>query len=305
MMVLYESVIKHFKLARDPFTGELSSSRDIFLPRSTSIVELRLWKAIDECQIAALVGDVGSGKTTIMAKVLDQMESNRQYRIVRIYAINRKKLTPSQLCDAFIEDLTGRTCFNSLEMKVRLISEALGDAQKSGHKVALIIDDAHELPTQTLKDLKKLHEIRGKFKAVLSILLIGQLQLLRRLQREVTLKEMLERVEVIEAKGFKDPKTGSMDESQKYISWKLQRAGGRKVEDLFTKDGLEMLLDHPAARYPLGINNLVSAALCLAKEADEDKINEDVVANALSRVDLDGQVEEEEDDAPKQARKVG
>jgi len=305
-MILTDAVNKRFKLARDPFTGELSSSRDVFLPRSISIVEMRLWKAVDECQMAALVGDVGSGKTTILSKVIDQMESNRQYRIVRIYSISRKRLTGSQLCDALLEDLIGRTCFNGMELKGRMIREALGDAAASGHKVSLIIDDAHELPTQTMKDLKKLHEIKGKYKEVLSIILAGQAQLLRRLQREVTLKEMLERVEVIEAKGFKDHKTGSMDEARQYITWKLQRAGGRKVEDLFTKEGLEMLLDHPAARYPLGINNLVSTALCMAFEAEEGKINDDVMANAFTRVDFDGQIEDEEDlTAGQEARKVG
>jgi len=104
-MLLSKGVLKWFKLSRDPFTGELKSGKDVFSPHSCTIVELRIWKAVDEQQMAALVGDVGSGKSTIMAKVLEEMGRNKLYRIVHVYSLGRRKLTASQLCDALIADL--------------------------------------------------------------------------------------------------------------------------------------------------------------------------------------------------------
>lgn len=296
-MILSNKTVRWFKLASDPFTAELQSAKDVLLTTTFSIVELRVWKAIDEQQLAALVGDVGSGKSTIMAKILEEMEKNRLYRIVRVYSLGRRKLTPSQLCDAVIADLIGTPVYNSLETKVRLIAEAFEDIHKRGQKALLTIDEAHELPTQTLKDLKKLHEIRGKFHSPLAIVLVGQPRLWRRMQREVALKEVLERTEIVEIPGMRD-KRGGMKEAHEYLGWKLQRAGGRQVEEIFSQDGLDMLMSHPAARYPLGINNLVSLGMAVAVEAKERLINADVMAHAFTQIGYDGQTPEEDEDEP-------
>ena len=295
-MLLSKGVLKWFKLSRDPFTGELKSGKDVFSPHSCTIVELRIWKAVDEQQMAALVGDVGSGKSTIMAKVLEEMGRNKLYRIVHVYSLGRRKLTASQLCDALIADLVGLSVYNGLDQKARMIVEAFEDIEKRGQKVLLVIDEAHELPTQLLKDLKKLHEIRGKFSAPLAIVLVGQPRLRRRLQREVDLKEVLDRTEMIEVPGFQDRRDGNMEEARGYLEYKFHKAGGRKVDEVFADDGLAMLLDHPAARYPLGINNLASVAMDLATRIQERRVSADVMAMAFVEIGYDGQAVEGEEE---------
>lgn len=294
-MILSKKALKWFKLSRDPFSGELHSGKDVILTHSVSIVELRIWRAIDEHQMAALVGDVGSGKSTIMEKILQEMRSNKRYRIITVCSLGRRKLSASQLCDAITDDLLGCQFHVGLEMKVRYIRDAFDDLKNRGQKILLTIDEAHELPTQTLKDFKKLHEVQGKFASPLSIVLVGQPRLHRRLQRDVSLKEVLDRIEIVEMPGLRSHKDPGMDEGIQYLRWKLSKAGGRQNEDVFTPDGLDMLLNHPAARYPLGINNLASLAISFAVEIEEQLVNADVMAHAFTQISYDGQVGEDDD----------
>lgn len=296
-MILADKTIGWFKLNdKDPFTAELHSAKDVTTPRSVALVEIKIWKAIDRQQMAAVVGDVGSGKTTIVAKILEEMERNKLFRIIRVYPLGHRKLTPTQLLEAVLLDLTGDVIYAGMQTRARLVREALDDVEARGQKILMVIDEAHELPTQTLKDLKKLHEVQGKFTSPLSICLVGQPRLLRRLQREVTLKEVLERTEIIEVRGFR-AKDGGMDEALEYLEFKLRRTGsGRKANDIFTPDGLEMLLSHPAARYPLGVNNLVSLAMNFAVEIGEKKINDDVMAHAFTQISSDGQFADDDEE---------
>jgi len=274
----------------------MKSGKDVFCPHSFNVVEVRIWKAVDEQQMAALVGDVGSGKSTIMAKVLEEMGRNKLYRIAQVHSLGRRKLTASQLCNALMSELLGFKIYDDLEEKARVISEAFADIEDRGQKVLLIIDEAHELPTQLIKDLKKLYEIRGKFSVPLAIMLIGQPRLRRRLQREVALKEVLDRIEMIDIPGFKNQRDGNMEEARDYLVYKFHKAGGRKIEDVFTDDGLAMLLDHPAARFPLGINNLASVAMDKATRIQERRVNADMMAAAFIEIGYDGQIAEDEDE---------
>lgn len=298
-MILSNKALRYFKLSKDPFSAEMSSHKDVYLPNSTSVSELKVWKAIHNNLIAALVGDVGSGKSTLMEKILDEMKRNKLFRMVRTQMLSRRRMTISHINDELLLGLLGQRTWNIGQVdKSHKVAEALDDCHSRGQKVLMVIDEAHDLPSQTLREIKALHELRGKFVNPLSVVLVGQKRLHRRLQKEVDLKEVLDRTEVVEMIGYRHPRTGSMEEAIKYLKWKLEKAGVQDLGDIFTDDGLEMMMEHPAARYPLGLNNLMSHAIMLAAEYDEKRVDARVVANAFTSVDYDGETVDREDDAP-------
>lgn len=299
-MLLPQEAIDWFKLSKDPFSGELKSGKDVFVPRSVAIAEMRIWRAVDRQQMIALVGEVGSGKSTLMAKILEEMSRIKTFCIANLPSLGRLTLTPAQLADAVMVGIQGEKTWGSLRDKAEGLQTAFEEIEGRGQKVVLVIDEAHELPTPMIRDLKKLYELRGKFITPLALVLVGQMKLMRRLEREVTLKEVKDRMEIVRLTGFRHPKDQNMEEAIEYLTFKLGHAGGRKIEDIFTPDGLAMLLDHPAARHPLGINNLVSMSMRLAadKEMRERKINAEILTMSFVEVGYDGQVVEEDEGEP-------
>lgn len=293
-MILPEEVVRYWKLSKDPFNAELRGVNDVMLGRDTSIAELRIWRAIDTMQMSAVVGGVGSGKTTLVERVLAESERDQKYRVVRLMNLRRSKATISHVMDALLIQLVDKEVFKNAELKSVWVRACLLDQEEGSRIVVLVIDEAHELPTQTIKDLKKLYETGGKFKCPLAIILIGQPALQRRLQKDILLQEIQERIDVIDLPGL--PR---ISDRLEYLAFKLKRAGGRSVDELFSADALEKLWKHPASRLPLGINNLVVQALNLGKVAKDKQVSAATVDSVFFTVDAAGLIQDDAGEAPK------
>ena len=62
---------------RDPFRSDIHSPASVCLTSSHAIGELGLWKATQEVQMSALVGEIGWGKITLLRKL--KMEMRRDH----------------------------------------------------------------------------------------------------------------------------------------------------------------------------------------------------------------------------------
>jgi type II secretory pathway predicted ATPase ExeA len=279
--MISEDTKRHFKLFRNPFVGDVERGTDIYRSDEHRYIEAAMLDAAKHCGFLAIVGEVGSGKTTMRREVMEQLKSESNVMVIFPQIIDKGRITASSICDAIIMDLSEQKPKIKLEQKTRQVQALLQDRSRAGYQACLMIEEAHDLSTQTLKYLKRFYELEDGYKKLLGIILIGQTELKNMFNesQHVEMREVIRRVQVAEIRGL----GGNVKE---YLKLKFKRVGGN-LENIMDDPAIEALckrLTTLDARkkeishaYPLLVNNYVARAMNLAAELGETVITEEVV----------------------------
>ena len=196
--------------------------------------------------------------------------------------IDKTRVNAGSICDAIIMDLSEQKPKVKLEQKTRQVHQLLLERAKQGFRSVLIIEEAHDLHTNTLKYLKRFYELEDGFRKLLGIILIGQVEL-KNLFNEGThieMREVIRRIQTAEIRGL----NGNI---KHYLQLKFKRIGAQ-AEDIFTDEALDALsrrlttsdkhnkiISHA---YPLIVNNYAARAMNMAYEMGEKKVSETVIS---------------------------
>ncbi len=139
----------------------------------------RLEYAVDEKELAVLVGEIGSGKTTLSRALIDRIGDSRPV----IWLIN-PRLTPTQLLRSVAQAL-GITPSRMRAELVDQIHAKLIELYEQHREPVLLIDEAQLIPSKaTFDEIRLLTNFQLDDQNLLSVLLIGQPELEKRLDRE-------------------------------------------------------------------------------------------------------------------------
>lgn len=284
--MITEDTKRHFKLFRNPFIGDVEKSADIYKSDEHLYIEMTMIDAAKHGGFVAIIGEVGSGKTTMRREVMDQLKKDSNVQVIFPQIIDKGRINAGSICDAIIMDLSDEKPRIKLEQKTRQVQKLLMDRSQAGYQACLIIEEAHDLTTQTLKYLKRFYELEDGYKKLLGIILIGQSELKQMFNesQHVEMREVIRRVQVAEIRGL----NGNL---KSYLTLKFKRVGAAidKVMDDAAIEALGKRLTSSDARnqnkavshaYPLLVNNYVARAMNLACDLGEEIITEEVV-NAI------------------------
>ena len=276
---------KKFKIVADPFTGDVTKAEDVYMTSDTRFIAEYLYQTARVGGMVALIGESGSGKTTIRRYAIDRMQTEGQkVRVITPRIIDKSKLTASSICDAIIQDCSEEHPKRTLEAKARQIERILTNSSRAGWSHVLMIEEAHDLHVQTLKYLKRFWELEDGFKKLLAIVLIGQPEMKGKLDeaKNWEAREVIRRMEMLELEPLKSGK-----EIAAYLDVKFARLD-RDRKTIITDDACEALAmklrrqtRHEqqvySVAYPLLVNNWTRKAINLAAELGSAVVNADVV----------------------------
>lgn len=276
--------LRHFKIFRNPFIDDVQKESDIYMSDEHRYIEAAMLDAARHGGFLAVVGEVGSGKSVMRRRVIEQLRKDNDILVIYPQLIDKTRLTAASICEAIIMDISDQKPKIRLEQKSRQVGQLLLDRSKSGYRACLIIEEAHDLNTQTLKYLKRFHEIEDGHKKLLGIILVGQPELKHMFNeaQHVEMREVIRRVQVAEIRGL----NGHLKD---YLTLKFKRLN-MKVDDIFddkslaalskrlsTQDRNNKVISHA---YPLMVNNMAIRAMNLACDMGEKRVTEEVV-NAI------------------------
>lgn len=277
-----QEAMKHFKLFRNPFIDDVQKDADIYMSEEHRYIEAAMLDAARHGGFLAVIGEVGSGKSIMRRKVIEQLKRDGDVLVIYPQMIDKGRLSAGSICDAIIQDVSSERCKAKLEDKTRQVQRLLLDRAKSGYRACLIIEEAHDLNVQTLKYLKRFYELEDGYRKLLGIVLIGQTELRDVLdeRQNVDMREVIRRVQTAEIKGL----NGHLSE---YLSLKFKRIG-KPIEEIFAEDAFAALSQRLTSTtkdgrgkishaYPLLVNNYTARALNMAHEMGEPRITADVV----------------------------
>jgi len=278
---------KKFGLKADPFSGDVVKTEDVYLTEDTRFIAEYILQTAKAGGMIALIGESGSGKTTIRRYALDRMAAgNEKIRVITLRCVDKTRLSTNAICDAIIGDCSAEMPRRTMEAKARQVERILTHSSRAGWSHVLMIEEAHDLNVSTLKYLKRFWELEDGYKKLLSIVLIGQIEMKAKLDeaKNWEAREVIRRMEVLELEPL-----GSGEEIAKYLDIKFARLGKNRL-DIINDSGCAALAAKLrrqtrtqqiySVAYPLLINNWCMKAMNSACELGAKCVDAEVV-NAL------------------------
>jgi general secretion pathway protein A len=224
--------------------------------------------------IVILTGDAGTGKTTLLRKLLQSVPAPKaNYNVV---------LNPTLTSAEFLELILMRFGIadipSSKAQRLMLLQQFLLRSHEQDRISVLIIDEAHKLPPDVLEEIRLLTNLETADHKLLQIIMAGQNELtdvmrredLRQLKQRIALRLTIQHL--------------SSTEIRQYLQFRWKHAGGAS-EHPFTPEAVELI-----AQWSRGIPRVMNAicdnALLLAFGAGQAAIGPESVCEVATELDL-------------------
>ena len=248
-----------FNLRGNPF-GANPDPRYLYLTRDAQEALACLTYGIQARKgFIVLSGEVGTGKTTLLNKLLTWL---RGYRAATAFVFN-SSLTVGEFLDFMIADF-GIACDSPMKSQVLLrLNRWLLERYRAGEAVVLIVDEAQNLSLQVLEEIRLLTNLETSSEKLIQIVLSGQPELeeklklpqLRQLRQRINLRARLHPLTIEEARG--------------YVAERL-RIAGADGQEIFNAEAIERL--HEFSNGIPRLMNLLCEHALISAFADQDKI---------------------------------
>jgi len=241
---MYESF---YGLKEKPFTL-LPDPEYLYLsPKHQRALTLLEYGMMNQAGFSVICGDTGAGKTTLIRRLLSELEDNTTVGLITNTHESFGELL-SWVLMAFGLDGEGKSKSQMHQMFIAFLIEQYAQNKHS----VLIVDEAQNMKADTLEELRMLSNINSDKDQVLQVILAGQ-PALRETLRKPELMQFAQRIAVdyyLEAL--------SEEETKAYIQHRLHVAGSDT--EIFTDDACRAIYKYSGGT-PRLINLLSDTAL--------------------------------------------
>jgi general secretion pathway protein A len=233
---------KFFGLRESPFNVN-PDPRYLFLTKQIQEALAGLTYGIQNRKgFILLTGEVGTGKTTLLNRLLDWLHGQR----VKTAFVFNSQVNVSQLFDFMMADFEIPVESRHKSQVLLKLNHWLLERYRAGETAVLIIDEAQNLSLQVLEEIRLLTNLETSTEKLLQIVLTGQPELeeklklpqLRQLRQRITLRCRTAPL--------------ALEETFGYIAERL-RIAGANGEPIFSKEAIQTV-----SLYSRGIPRVVN-----------------------------------------------
>jgi general secretion pathway protein A len=262
--------LKFFNLTDDPF--RLTPDPLYFYPsQEHNEILTSLNYAIEQKEgFSLVVGEPGTGKTTILRILIDNWKDKAE-----IALIMTPRLSPEEFLQAVLEDINVKLPSANKNEMIKAFRDILIRHSETGRRIIIIVDEAQNVPDETLEELRLLSNLETEKEKLLQIILMGQPELRKKLQAS-HLKQLDQRITI---KATLNPLTKS--ETSDYVNFRLIKAGKGAVN--FDDDAKKAIYTMSKG-IPRLINIVASRALMAAFVSGSGVIKKNHVKYAIEHL---------------------
>lgn len=221
---------KFFGLRESPFNVN-PDPRYLFLTRQIQEALAGLTYGIQNRKgFILLTGEVGTGKTTLLNRLLDWLRGRR----AKTAYIFNSRLDVNQLFDFIMAEFE-IPCESREKSQVLLrLNQWLLERYRAGETAVLIVDEAQNLSSEVLEEIRLLTNLETSTEKLLQIVLTGQPEL----EQKLKMPELRQLRQRITLRCHTAPL--SLEETFGYIAERL-RIAGANGEPIFSKEAIETI----------------------------------------------------------------
>tara|TARA_B100000029_G_scaffold516588_1_gene631495 strand:+ start:3435 stop:4412 length:978 start_codon:yes stop_codon:yes gene_type:complete len=218
-----------------------------------------------------LTGEVGTGKTTLVRSLFEQLPEEADLAVIL-----NPELTTRDFLIAICEELNLESPPNcSSKTLVDQMNKYLLEAHSRGRRTVLIVDEAQNLGTDVLEQVRLLTNLETPKQKLLQIILIGQPELRDLLSR----KDMRQLAQRVTGRYHLEPL--SKEDTGKYIKHRMQVAGASN--GIFLPAAIREIYKWSKG-VPRLINVVADRALLAGYSEDKKNIDKKLVRRAAAEV---------------------
>ncbi len=260
---------EYYGFSENPF--ELTPNpKFLYLPRSHREALASMTHAIKNRNgFISVTGDVGTGKTALIYSLLNHLDEK-----VRTVHIFHTTLTFGELLKTILSELHLANIKEDTTDLLNQLAQHLRLMNSKNEILAIIIDEAQDLPPQVMKDFQMLIPLGSKG---MKIVFVGQPDFENKLNSKglESLKQSIETRRQI--RGF------SEEESAKYIDHRLKLVG-RSSSEIFSPEAIS-LMGRYSQGIPRVINVLCDNALLMGFRLSKKKIDVDTIHGVIKSLE--------------------
>lgn len=222
-----------------------------------------------------ITGDPGSGKTTLMGHLLEQIDRER----MNVIKIVSTQLKPEDLLRLVANGLDVDGATLSKAALLSAIEKGLHAVARAGKRTLLVVDEAQALPLESLEELRMLSNFQAGGYPLLQIFLLGQPEFRLRLQ-DPRLEQLRQRVIAMHHLDSMDA-----DEVEPYLIHRLSCVGWRG-KPRFTNDAVAAMYRWSGGS-PRRLNQLASRVLLFGAIEQLDTFQAEDLATVIADLNDD------------------
>ena len=242
---------EHFGLSGPPFEFNPSASALFMSAGHREGLAALEWGLREPSGFTMLVGEIGTGKTTLIYSLLSGGHEG-----VRTAWVANPRITFEEMLRQVLGQLGASQPEKSSKLTLLQAFDAQLASMGPSECVAVIIDEAQDLSDDALEDIRLLSNFQSLERRRLQIVLVGQIDLARRLSRP-QLRQLNQR---IGARALLPTLQGR--EIYEYIDYRIRSRGG-DIDRLFTRGAIREITGGSGG-IPRRINVLCHNSLFLA-----------------------------------------
>ncbi len=259
--------LDYYGLKEDPF--RLTPDPKYFFPSESHNLALKaLEYSMEQAEgFCVIVGEPGTGKTTLLNVFIREWAEKAKVALVLT-----PRLSPEEFLSAVLDELGLDIAAGNKNELLRGFRDVLIGNVQEGRKVIIVVDEAQNLPTETLEELRLLSNLETDKEKLLQIVLVGQPELEQKL-RSPLLRQLNQRISTkVRLKHLSRQETGE------YINFRLLKAGKTflRFSDAAVREIYRHTEGNPRLINILGLRALMCAYMDDAKVVQKAHIKEAV-----------------------------
>jgi general secretion pathway protein A len=265
---------KFYGFSEKPFNTTPDSK--FFFPshKHTEALNSLVYAIEEKKGFIVITGEIGSGKTTITRTLLNRLSMD-----TKVALITNTHLTCKELICQILEEFEVDYQPGSKQKLLSQLNDYLIRQLANNTNMVLLIDEAQNLPTKVLEEVRMLSNLETEKEKLIQIILVGQPQLKTKLEH-TKLEQFKQRIAV-----FYHLDALNQKETKEYIHYRLKLVG-QDTENTFAPDALSQVYAHSKG-IPRIINILCDSALLSGYVLGTTTITPEIMADVIKERNFD------------------